>query len=353
MLARIFGGRRQASTVRAQPSGLTFAAGPKQTILGAALDAGVAFPHGCRAGGCGTCRCRLVEGDVRELTDKSYVLGAAEIAGGWILACQSVPRSDVVVEVPGLRADDAVLPVVETTAVIRALEPRTHDILELVLAVEQPLVWLAGQYADLTAPGVDGPRSYSFAAAPSLAADRELRFHVRRVPGGAFTAWLHEHARIGDALSVRGPFGDFRLRTSTAPILAMAGGSGLAPVKAMLEQARHDQVARDVTLLVGARTQADLYGMADLENLARRWLTRFRIVPVLSEEPAASGWTGRRGLVTSALADIADLSAHEAYMCGPPPMIDAAEAALRAAGVPASRIHHDKFLDRSHHAAAG
>lgn len=348
-MLRLFGRRSVApASVRVEPAGLEFPAAPRQTILGSALEAGVPFPHSCRAGGCGTCRCRLVEGEVKELTDKSYILRGDEIADGWILACQSVPRSDVVLNVPNLRADDAVLPVVETTAEIRSLQRLTHDIMELVLAPEVPLVWLAGQYADLEAPSVKGPRSYSFATAPALAAPGELRFHVRRVGGGAFTTWLHETATVGDRLKLSGPFGDFRLRTATAPIVAVAGGSGLAPIKAMLEQARYDQVARDVTLFFGARTQADLYGMAELGNLARRWLSRMRVVPVLSNEPAGSDWTGRRGLVTEALADLPDLDVHEAYMCGPPPMIDAAEALLAAAGVPATRIHHDKFLDRSH-----
>jgi NAD(P)H-flavin reductase/ferredoxin len=351
MLSRLFGRRNAApASVRVEPAGLVFPAAARQTVLGAALEAGVPFPHSCRAGGCGTCRCRLVEGEVKELTDKSYILRGDEIADGWILACQSVPRGDVVLEVPNLRADDAVLPVVETSGEIRSLAPLTHDIVELVVATDAPLTWLAGQYADLAVPVVEGPRSYSFATAPALAAAGELRFHVRRVPGGAFTTWLHEAAKVGDRLRLSGPYGDFRLRTATAPIVAVAGGSGLAPIKAMLEQARHDQIARDVDLFVGVRTQADLYGLADLENLARRWLTRMRIVPVLSEEPAGSDWTGRRGLVTEALAELPDLAARQAYMCGPPPMIDAAEAVLVAAGVAPAQIFHDKFLDRSHRA---
>src|SRR5690606_27670911 len=165
--------------------------------------------------------------------------------------------------------------------------------------------------AELESDAVESARSYSFATGPLLAAERVLRFHVRKVPDGVFTTWLHESAKVGDRLRVKGPFGDFRLRPGTAPILAIAGGSGMAPLKALLEQARFDQVGRDVTYLFGARTQKDLYAVAEMAQLARRWLTRLRFIPVLSEEPAESGWTGLRGMVTEHLGEAGDLAAHD------------------------------------------
>ena len=202
-------------------------------------------------------------------------------------------------------------------------------------------------------PGViDEPRSYSFAGEPAAESGmvREVSFHVRLVPGGLFTTWLHEEAKVGDRLSLKGPFGDFWLRPAGAPILAIAGGSGLAPIKALLEQARTDDVARDVLFLFGARTQQDLYMVEELAQLARSWRARMDFVPVLSHEPEGSDWEGLRGMVTDHVRALtgARLAEHHAYMCGPPAMIDAASEILVNAAVREGNIHFDKFLDRSH-----
>lgn len=337
--------------VSLEPSGALVQTEPGQTILTAALESGVAFPHNCRVGGCASCKCKLVTGEVKELTDSSYVLSGEELSGGYILACQSVPLTDVTLEVPGLRHADAVRAVFKTGAEIVALEALTHDITRVVLELDGPIEYTAGQYARLSVPGViDEPRSYSFAAACVEEMVSRVEFHVRLVPGGEFTTWLHESAQVGDRLRLEGPFGDFWMRPGRAPIMGVAGGSGMAPLKALLEQAALEHVARDVIYFFGARTQEDLYCVDEMNALAKRWRARMVFVPVLSEEPGGSDWGGLRGFVTDHLGPISAtrLTDHHVYMCGPPAMIDAAEQKLTDAGVPREQIFADRFLDRSH-----
>ena len=180
---------------------------PKTSILKAALDAGIPFPHSCRAGGCGTCRCRLVEGRVRELTDKSCLLSAEEIRDGYILACQTLPKTDVTVHVDDLDLSASAVAAVHPARIVAArLADRrelTHDILEVTLELDEPIEFTAGQYLDFTVPGrIDVPRSFSFADPPDPLDPRHVRFHVRLLPGGAMSSWLHDPANLGGRLAV-------------------------------------------------------------------------------------------------------------------------------------------------------
>jgi p-cymene monooxygenase electron transfer component len=167
------------------------------------------------------------------------------------------------------------------------------------------------------------------------------------VPGGAFTTWLFEGDRVGSTLTLRGPLGQFRLRQADGPIVCVAGGSGLAPIKCMLEKALLDQCVRPVTLFYGGREQRDLYGREAIAELAARWPAPFDYIPVLSSENAQSDWTGQRGLVADKLLGLPELAQSQIYLCGPPPMVDAADALARRAGVPAEAVFADRFFDRS------
>jgi NAD(P)H-flavin reductase/ferredoxin len=349
-------GERSAHRVVIRPD-RSFEVAPDLTVLEAALRQGVPFPHSCRVGTCGTCKCRLVAGKVSELTDKAYVLTGEEIRAGFVLACQSLARTDLELELPQpLPApEQAPPPVVHTAGTIAALRPLTHDILELVVDVDQPVTYRAGQYAEIFVPGViedetRETRSYSFASAPGSEPVKRVSFYVRRVPGGSFTRWLFDEAKPGQRLEGHGPYGDFWLRPADAPILCIAGGSGLAPIKALLEQAAHEGVTRDARLFFGARRREDLYAAAELDELAQRWCGRFEFVPVLSGESDDSDWSGERGFVTEALRCRVggEIAGHHVYLCGPPPMVDAGLAVVRDAGVPEAHVHFDKFLDRSH-----
>lgn len=320
-------------------------------LLKAALAAGIAWPHSCRVGSCGTCRARLVGGKIKPLVDFSYTLDDADLDAGMILACQTCLRSDIEVDVE-LDADALVTAAAaEVSGVITGYRYLTHDIVELQLQLDEPMPgYLAGQYAELMVSGVTKePRNYSFACAPGNDSPRSVTFFIRQVPGGVLTTWLHEQDRSGTHVSLNGPFGSFYLRESEAPVLCVAGGSGLAPIKALLEQMASTMFQREVIFLFGARTQADLYCLEEMKDYERQSGGRFRFLPVLSAEPEDSDWTGTRGNVTDLIGkEVPEVERHHAYLCGPPPMVDAAIMVLNNAGVDSHHIHYDKFLDASH-----
>lgn len=337
---------------KAQPSKVSIAGeaegvevAPGKTLLEAMLNQGLAMPHDCKVGSCGTCRFKLVEGKVRELSPSALVLERDALVQGYRLACQAMPRSDLVIALDSpLGRQQAVE---DFTATIVSTARLCPDIIHLVVEMDRPLAFIPGQYADITAPGTDGPRSYSFAFAPEQGEAQRLEFHVRHVPGGAFTDWLFSADRTGAALGLAGPFGQFHLKDSAAPILCLAGGSGLAPIVAILQHARSLGATRPVTLLYGARTRQHLYCLEEIEALRAAWKAQFEFVPVLSEEDAGSDWAGIRGMVTEPIARLSGLACTEAYLCGPPAMIDAAEAQLVQHGVARAMIMADRFLDKS------
>jgi NAD(P)H-flavin reductase/ferredoxin len=327
-----------------QVNGQAISVEPRETVLSAALRNGIPFPYSCRVGGCGSCKCKLTAGKVKELTESGYLLNSDELEQGYILACQSVPRGDVSVEVA--------LP---EQAERRRVKGRvvgqrklTHDIMELSVQLVEPLAYRAGQFAELSFPNeprLDGVvRSYSFASKPTE--DGVVRFFVRAVPGGRMSHFINSEDLAGVAVQVDGPAGDFWLRPSNAPLLLIAGGSGLAPILAMLEQAHAEGVSRAVTLVFGARTAADLYAIEAIEKIARDWRGDFRFVPVLSAAEGDASWSGARGMIPGVLASVVTPAA-EPYLCGPPAMIDAAVAVLLSSGVARDRIRSDRFTTQA------
>jgi xylene monooxygenase electron transfer component len=337
------------------PSGDTVTVKAGDNLLKAALAAGLHWPHDCRVGSCGTCRCKLKEGKVKELSDFAYVLEQEDLQSGVILACQAALRSDVVIEVELLVDSEEAVSVSSHKGVIHKVTSLTHDIVELVVKADDDFSRsaLAGQYAEVVVDDIEQPRSYSFAKAPEKENDRELTFFVRKVPGGEFTEWLFAEDRAGKPMTVTGPYGSFWLRKGEAPIVCVAGGSGMAPIKALLESAQNSDTERDVLFLFGARTQKDLYCEDVMEELKGNWKGKFEFVPVLSEESQDSGWQGASGMVTDYLQQAyidtgkVDMSISQGYLCGPPPMVDATVAMLGAAGMAKEDIHFDKFLDAS------
>lgn len=348
ILSKLFGQR--TSTVTAEPSGLRFEVNSSQSILEAALAQGIAFPHSCTVGTCGSCKCRLKSGRIREITNFGYVLSAEELQGDVILACQAAARSDVVLDVPGLSAH-RLHPSGDYTATLTGSVDLTHDIRQVTLTLDRPMPFDGGQYAHLAVDDIFGARAYSFAVPPDAGGNREVSFFIRHVPGGMFTDLLFAGGLDDKTIRVHGPSGNFWLRDSRASMICIAGGSGLAPLVSMLEDAVRRDVGRTCVVLFGARTQADLYALDRLEALGANWNGAFTFVPVLSDEPGDSDWTGARGLVTehigSAAAGLAS-DESEAYLCGPPPMIDAALPELGTLGLEAENMHFDKFLDGSH-----
>lgn len=342
--------RKRDYTAAVEPAGTRIEVRGGEKLLNAALEAGLDWPHDCRVGSCGTCRCVLREGRIKPLTDFVYTLTPEDIAAGAILACQSVLRGDVVVEV-ALGAGSA--RVAHLGGRIDRTRPLTHDILELGVTLDGGRFdgARAGQYADVTAPGIEAPRSYSFARAPAAEPDGHVTFFVRHVPGGEFTDWLFGADRSGERLELSAPYGAFHQRPGKGRMICVAGGSGLAPIHALVEDGVLAGLERDCVVLFGARTRADLYYINELESLGRRWRGGFELVPVLSEEPAGSDWRGARGLVTEALASISGAGGFDAgdqgYLCGPPPMVDAGLEQLAALGMPREGMFFDRFLDAS------
>lgn len=348
ILSAIFG--QSVSKVTAEPAGVSFEVRRSQSILEAALAQGIAFPHSCTVGTCGSCKCRLVSGKIREITNFAYVLSAEELRSGVVLACQAGAKTDVVLDVPGLEAK-RLHPAGNFTARIAAMEDLTHDIKRVTLTLDRPLRFDGGQYVQLSIDAIFGARAYSLAMAPLPEGNLSLELFIRRVPEGEFTELLFAGHLTDLPIKVHGPMGNFWLRDSRATMICIAGGSGLAPLISMLASAAARQVGRNCVLLFGARTEADLYAREAIAAIAARWNGAFSFVPVLSDAGQDGSWPGARGLVTEHIAHaVQDLvgADTEAYLCGPPAMIDAAVPVLAALGIAGEHMHFDKFLDGRH-----
>jgi CDP-4-dehydro-6-deoxyglucose reductase, E3 len=313
-----------------------------ETILEAGLRQGLALPYECRNGGCGVCLCTVLHGTVDHGAYQPGVLTEAMRAQGKALMCCATPLSDLDIELEHAGAQGRV-PAGEHVARVTNLEPLASDVLRLTLQLPQgtTLPFRAGQYINILLD--DGQRrAFSFANAPQVRDHIEL--HVRRIPGGRFTGQVFTQMKVGDTLRFEGPLGDFSLRESDSPILFVAGATGFAPIKSIVEDAFARGVTRPMWLYWGVRKRADLYALA----LAEQWQREhgnFRVVPVLSDpDPAAPG-VGRTGLVHEAmLADFPDLQGHEVYVCGSVKMVEAAVPAFMAQGLGEGFCFTDAFL---------
>lgn len=307
------------------------------SILDAALAAGVPYPHSCRSGECGGCKSELCAGEVFMEGYDPQVLTQAEREGGLILACRAYPRGDVEVAWIASGPGGALHPVQRFQAVVAQAEAATHDIVRLRLAVDgASLVFAAGQYAELQFEGFP-VRPYSMANRPG---DELLEFHIRHVPGGTVSSHVARQVRAGDRVRVQGPYGTAFLRKpAEEPILLVAGGSGLAPMKSILLALRAQQVKSPIHLYHGVRDARDLY---DAETIAEAWVGDVRYVPVLSSPSRQSHC--REGFVHEAVArDFGTLAGFKVYLAGPPPMVDACTATALQLGARRGDVHADAF----------
>lgn len=313
-------------TISLQPGGQQFSISADQTVLEAALAAGFVVPYGCRDGACGACKARVNHGTIEQGAISATALSAAERAEGMALLCKAHALSDLDISVRSLtRAGD--LPIKKLPCRVQSIDFPAADVavLKVKLPASEPFRFHAGQYIDFLLDG-GRRRSFSIANAP-LAADH-LELHIRRIDGGSFTGHVFSAMKPRDILRFEGPLGSFGLGSGNGPAILIAGGTGFAPIKSMVEDLIASGRQRPLTLYWGARTREGLY----MDEVARGWeqsLPGFRYVPVLSEASPADGWTGRTGLVHHAvMADLTDLSGFEVYACGAPAMIDAARADL-------------------------
>jgi p-cymene monooxygenase electron transfer component len=342
LLKSVFG-KKPPKQLQILPQNVTIPVGSGQTLLEAALANGIAYPHDCTVGTCGSCKSKLKQGRVREATPFGYTLSKAELDAGYVLACQAFPRDEMTVLALDSVAADLPLPE-KYSATILATKALTHDILKVTVQSDRPVHYVAGQYANLRMPGASRARSYSFANAPLREGRSVLDFYIRKVPGGEFTEALFRGELNGKALDMEAPQGTFHLRTGNAPMVCIAGGSGLAPLISILEHARINRIQRRCTLLFGARSQADLYQLDAIRSIVSNWQDTIEFVPVLSHEPAESDWAGARGFVTDHI-EAKSCEGAEGYLCGPPAMIDTAIAKLTQFGMPIASVYYDKFTD--------
>ncbi len=328
--------------VRIEPSGHEFTVAEQETILEGALRHGYTLPYSCRNGSCGTCKGRLLAGDIDYGRYEDKALSAAERAAGLALFCQAVPRADVVIEARELTAV-AGIAIKTLPARVMKMERAADDvmILSLKLPANQRLQFLAGQYLDILLKA-NQRRSFSLANPPHE--DESLQLHIRRVPNGLFTTHVFTQMKEKDLLRLRGPMGIFFLREdSDRPVILIGGGTGFAPIKGMLEHAFARGTFRPLHFYWGVRAKRDLY-MHALPQAWARTHANFRYTPVLSEPRAEDDWDGRTGWVHEAvLADYPDLSGYEVYASGPPPMIAAIKQAFFAHGLTPERLFYDSF----------
>jgi len=327
----------------AQGASAEFKVRADETILDAGLREGLALPYECRNGGCGLCLCSVEHGTVDHRPYQRSALPDALKAQGKALMCCAVPRGDVVIEVEGFVPGETATIAAVHTGTVASLERLAEDVMRVLIDLPEgkALEFEAGQYIDILLE--DGQRrAFSFANAPHTRDQIEL--HVRLVPGGRFTTHVFEGMKVGDTLRFEGPRGSFTLRDSTHPILFVAGATGFAPIKSIVEDAFQRGVQRPMRLYWGVRQRKDLY-MLGLSEQWQQEHPNFTVVPVVSEPSEGDGWTGRTGLVHEAmLADFADLSGHEVYLCGSVKMVETAVPAFLAQGLGEDACFSDAFL---------
>lgn len=322
-------------------SGESFVVAPEETILDAALRHGRAFPYGCRNGQCGACKSRLLAGEIDYAVRQPGALTEAERREGWCLCCIGRARSDITLEVREIGRPTG-QEVRTLPARVARLAPLSHDVMGIWLQLPKTerLAFFAGQYIDILMR--DGHcRSFSLANPPHD--DALLELHVRYYPGGVFAEYAFHTLREKELLRLRGPYGNFYLREDTErPLVFVAGGTGFAPIKAILEHLLAGSVARPMVLYWGVRAVPDLYS-----SLPAQWVERYpnlQFIPVLSAPRPEDQWSGRTGFVHEALAaDLPDLAGHAVYASGPPVMVQAVAEVARQRGLPEDCLYSDAF----------
>ena len=329
-----------------EPLGETVPVAPGQTLLDACLRAGIYLPHACGHGLCGTCKVSVVEGEVDHGNASSFALMDFERDEGRTLACSARALSDLTIEADVDEDEGAERHTVgDHRGIVARVEALTPDIRGIWLDLpDGGIAFQAGQYVNLHVPGVDGHRAFSIASVP--ASRERIELHVRLVPGGLATTWLHEALAVGAELRLSGPYGRFYARRSQAkPMLFLAGGSGLSSPKSMVLDLLEREDAPEITLMHGARRPHDLHFRELFTDLARTH-SGFRYVPVLSGLEPGDSWDGERGHVHEAAARLfgGRFAGLQAYLCGPPAMIDACIGTLMQGRLFERDIFTERFV---------
>lgn len=340
--------------VTIEPTGEQIEVEEGQTILQAALRQGVWLPFACGHGTCATCKVQVLEGDVEIGAASPFALMDIEREEGKVLACCATVQSDVTIEAD-IDVDPDFLghPVADFRATVTAIVELSPTIKGLHLRLDRPMAFQSGQYVNLDLPGIDGSRAFSLANPSGQASEVEL--HVRLVEGGAATSYIHQQLKVGDQLQLSGPYGQFFVRGSQpGDLIFMAGGSGLSSPQSMILDLLEQGDGRQITLFQGARNVAELYNRELFEGLAREH-GNFTYVPALSQASDDPSWQGFKGFVHDAAKAHFDgrFSGHKAYLCGPPPMIDAAISTLMQGRLFERDIFMERFLTAADGAGDG
>jgi CDP-4-dehydro-6-deoxyglucose reductase, E3 len=326
-------------TVRIDPHRRTIRARKDRPVLESALDAGLNLPHSCKSGHCGSCRAKLIEGEIHYPNGRPLGLMEEEARAGQVLLCQALPRSDLKVEAR-LIANVADVEIKTLPCRIARLQRLAPDVMQVFLKLPsvEALRFQPGQYLDVLLD--DGRRrSFSIASPPHDSGLIEL--HVRRVVGGGFSELLFTTLQVGSLLRIEGPVGQFVYRDSRSPLLMVAGGTGFAPLKSMLRHMHERGMERETHLYWGARQAADVYEEALVLDWVRRY-PQLRFTAVLSEASQEGAPHRRVGWVHEvALADHPNLEAFDVYVAGPPALVEAVRASYPRQG--ASRLYFDSF----------
>ncbi|MEW8628014.1 MAG: 2Fe-2S iron-sulfur cluster binding domain-containing protein [Candidatus Thiodiazotropha sp.] len=319
-----------------------------QNILDACLRAGIWMPHACCHGLCGTCKVEVIDGDVEIGDASNFALMDMERDEGKVLACCATLQSDTVIEADIDEDPDArVIPVRDFQAEVVRLEDLTHDVKGVWLQLDgEGIDFQAGQYINLSVPGIKVPRAFSLANKPSQGNLIEL--HIRLVADGEATPVIHNQLKVGDRLNVAGPYGRFFVRKSrTDPMIFIAGGTGLSSPKSMILDLLEEGCTTPITLLHGVRAKRDLYDDELFSDLAEQH-PNFSYVPVLSQMEDGDAWPGETGFVHEAAQRLFDnsFSGNTAYLCGPPVMIEASIRALMQGRLFENDIFTERFLTK-------
>jgi len=324
-----------------QPSGHTYNAKVYETVLESAIEAGFNIPYGCRNGACGSCKGTILSGEVDYGDYARSALTEEEKAAGKALFCCARPLSDLTIECREIIV--GTIPPRILPARVESKQQLSNDVMALFLKLpsSEHLQFMAGQYIEFLLK--DGKRrAFSLANAPHV--DNLLELHLRLIPGGQFTQYVFNEMPDKAILRIEGPFGSFYYRDeSVKPMIMVAGGTGFAPIKSIVEHMIHYDIKREVTIYWGARTREDLY-MPELPQAWAEAYPHIKFIPVLSDATPENNWQGRTGLVHQAvLDDLADLSGYEVYCCGAPAMVEVAHASFLQAGLPEDAFYSDAF----------
>lgn len=325
--------------VKISSSGHQFTVEKDELILDAALRQGISFPYGCRSGACGNCLGKVVSGEVAYPEGLPVSLSEEDHQEGQALFCSAVANSSLEIEVAEI--PDNEIAVQTLPARVTSLQKLSHDVMEMKLTLPEGkrLQFHAGQYIEFLLRD-NKKRAFSLANSPTN--DTTLELHIRLVEGGQFTTHVFEEMKEKALVRIHGPLGTFFVRDTDRPLIFIAGGTGFAPLKAMLEQLITEETKREVHFYWGARGKQDLYS-----DLVEAWANDFEHIhytPVLSAADDSDQWQGKTGFVHQVVAeDFSDLSAHDVYIAGPPPMINAAKEVFGEQGLPDTQLFSDSF----------